>query len=495
MSTFLNSLKEAAPSWPALQRTGRSIQNLLLLSPATDKISFKKALCLSIDPGEISAAAGSVFFSRIKISGFKKLQLSDSIYPTPDALASFLALAIAELRAEGSPIIMNLPKNWVVIKRVTYPAGILENLSEVVGFELDRITPFTPETAYYDYKILKIGEEKVTLVVAAARADLIDPYLRAIREKTGPVGQISTNLLGMTTICRYGFKTDDLLYVAIDENRYEGALFRADADLEIFSGSFSQEDERTKFAQIKKEIDDLISSSDGKGPSGEAVIHFKNKNSALKEMVKSRLERPVTFMEESNIGLGNLGPNPKQIPYGAVGGVLESLWPKSWGLNLAAKGVHRKSKPPWVISLLLVLSLLFMVGMYWITPMKLQQKRLDYLEKQIALKKGEVKKVEKLRKEVESVSAEVDLIGNFKKSKYPTLTILKELTKALPKDTWLTRVRINESQVNIEGYSPSATLLIPRLEGTKVFKKVEFAAPTFKDPRQNMDRFQIKMEV
>ena len=73
--------------------------------------------------------------------------------------------------------------------------------------------------------------------------------------------------------------------------------------------------------------------------------------------------------------------------------------------------------------------------------------------------------------------------------------ILKELTLMLPKNAWLTRARVFESQVNIEGYSPSATSLIPRLEASPLFQKVEFSAPTFHDPRQNMDRFQIKMEL
>jgi Tfp pilus assembly protein PilN len=69
------------------------------------------------------------------------------------------------------------------------------------------------------------------------------------------------------------------------------------------------------------------------------------------------------------------------------------------------------------------------------------------------------------------------------------------LTQVVPKNTWFTRLRITRNQVSVEGYSPSATVLVPKLEESKYFKKVEFAAPTFRDPKQNMDRFQIKMEL
>ncbi len=45
------------------------------------------------------------------------------------------------------------------------------------------------------------------------------------------------------------------------------------------------------------------------------------------------------------------GKRGKPIPYPAVGGMLESLWTKSLGINLLLKGLHKKSKPPWVITL------------------------------------------------------------------------------------------------------------------------------------------------
>ena len=76
-----------------------------------------------------------------------------------------------------------------------------------------------------------------------------------------------------------------------------------------------------------------------------------------------------------------------------------------------------------------------------------------------------------------------------------TLDLLREVTRIVPTNVWLTRIRITDAQVNLEGYAPSATVLVPKLEESRYFKKVEFAAPTFRDPKQNMDRFQVKMEL
>jgi hypothetical protein len=56
-------------------------------------------------------------------------------------------------------------------------------------------------------------------------------------------------------------------------------------------------------------------------------------------------------------------------------------------------------------------------------------------------------------------------------------------------------MKITDKTVDIEGFSASATEIILKLENSQHFQKVEFASPTYRDPRQNKDRFVIKMEL
>jgi general secretion pathway protein L len=111
------------------------------------------------------------------------------------------------------------------------------------------------------------------------------------------------------------------------------------------------------------------------------------------------------------------------------------------------------------------------------------------------MRKEEVRKIEALKKELDSLNNEITTINNFKENRPMTLNILKELTSILPKTAWLTRARITESTVEIEGYASSASMLLPKLEASNYFKKAEFASPTFRDARMNADRFNIKMEI
>jgi Tfp pilus assembly protein PilN len=479
----------------AWMKIRKPLGELVFFSPADDRVSFKRTISLAVEKGGISVAVGSRFFSRINNIRAKNYFFAENEYPTPEFLTSCLSLARAELRAQYGRLTLSLPKAWTVIKTVEYPLTILENISNVVAFELDRITPFTPENAYFDFRIIKEGTEKLHLLVAAIRMDLVDPYLKALQEKGFKADQISVTLLGWGTLCRYWFKTDQVLFIGIDEKQYEGIIFQPNVTLKVFSGTLPGGDEKSLVARIEQEIESADSISRELGPLKEIVFYLKDNNSSLKKEIKSRMKGPVQFWDEADRGFAATGRQQGQLPFLSVGGLLESLWTRSLGINLLLKGLHEKLKPPLGITLLLVMALAVLFGIYWMTPLEVERERLQNIERQIASKKVEIKKVESLKQDIETVYQEVRLINDFKQSKPLSSNILKELTLVLPNNSWLTRVRVAESQVNIEGYSPSATLLISRVEASNLFKKVEFSAPTFRDPRQNMDRFQMKMEL
>lgn len=66
-----------------------------------------------------------------------------------------------------------------LVRRVTMPAATEENLGSVLGFEMDRLTPFRSDEVYYDHRV--IGRDSaagtVTVLLAVARREVVEARL------------------------------------------------------------------------------------------------------------------------------------------------------------------------------------------------------------------------------------------------------------------------------------------------------------------------------
>ncbi len=477
-----------------LSRIGKPVWRVLTFSPSDDIISLKKVFCVSLGKGNVSAVFGSRFLSKIKIKGSRSYSFEEDRYPQPENLASSVVLAMNDLKAPRTDITLSIPKAWVIIKTAEFPSTVRENLANALSYELDRLTPFSPEDAFHNFRILKDDTGKLTILLMAAKADLIQQYIDALKERGINVSRITVNLSGMGTLCQYIEKGYDILYIEIDKNEYEGALFLDGSINGTLTGSFSSENEKSKIETISGEILSLLDAVKAQGRSPQIVFLLKGLNPSFQEQLKLQLNLPIKILDGTTMKL-KPSWHQKGIPYAATGGVLESLWPRSKGLDLLKKGTYEKQKTPFALTTVIILAILAMWAFYMVAPLRIERKRLEQIDRQITLRKEDVKKVEVLKKEIETVGSEVSEITNFKGNRPMALNILKELTTTLPQSTWLTRVRVTETTVDIEGYASSATGLIPKLEASKYFKKAEFASPTFRDARQSADRFIIKMEI
>lgn len=484
----------ASGSSSILKRIWNPLWRILSFSLADDIIYPAKTLSASLEKGSLSVAYGSRFLSKIKIKGVREYNFEDDRYPQPEIFASSLSLAINDLGAIKADVVLSIPKAWAIFKTVEFPVTVKENLSGVISYELDRITPFSSEDTFYDFKILGENGGKLTILAVAAKADLIRPYIEALGEKGITVKGLTVNLSGIETLCRHMDRKADSVFVEIKKDGYESALFLDGSITRTISGTFSTDDEKTKIDDITAGIFPLMDFIKSLGKSPQIIILLKDKSSTLKEMLKAKISQPVRLLNETDIRI-KLSGDYKEIPYAAIGGALESLWPQAGGLNLLSKGYHEKAKSPKAFTLVLILGIIAMWILYLIAPLRIEEKRLQEIDRQIALRKDEVKKVEALKKELETLDQEIFTINNFKGKRPMSLNILKELTTIFPKTAWLSRLRITETTVEIEGYASSATGLLSKLEASPYFRKVEFASPTFRDTRMNSERFNIKMEI
>jgi Tfp pilus assembly protein PilN len=496
ITEVLNKIKSfSAKTTEMTTRLSRFLWHLLSFSLADPRIAPAQCLTVELSTGHISVVYAFRFLSRIKIMGIKDYPFEEGKILTPENLASTIVLAISDLKVPRVPITLVVPKAWVIMKTAEFPLAVKNNLSAVVSYELDRLTPLTADDSFYDFRIITEDKNRLKIMLTAMNSDILQPYLKACKEREINIERLTVSISAFATLSHYIQRRGSAIFITVDRTCYEAGLVSNGLLHCILGESFPSGCETSRESIISGAINPLVDMIKKEGKSSHVIFHDPFRGQwclNLKDMIRTQ----VRFIQEIDLGIRySKKINPQKVSYVALGGALECLLPAGTGINLLNRGIHKSSSTPVLPSIILLL-LLAVLGLFLImSPLQIEEKRLEILDRQIAGRKEEVKKVEGLKKDMENLEKEISTIGSFKTSRPMALILLKETTRILPKNAWLSRVRIAESSVEIEGYAASATELLPKLEASPYFEKVDFASPTFRDTRMNADRFTIKMEL
>ena len=85
----------------------------------------------------------------------------------------------------STKLVLRVPREWVLTRRVSLPAAAGENLRQVVGFEMDRLTPFTPDQVFYDSRIIERNKDSklIAIELAFLPRHRIKPWLNILTSK------------------------------------------------------------------------------------------------------------------------------------------------------------------------------------------------------------------------------------------------------------------------------------------------------------------------
>ena len=477
----------------SLRKYSRLLWKYLSFSLADNLFSIAKLVSISIEDDGIYFISGTKIFWKISIKYFKKFPLEENKDLTPEYFAAVVSKAVGEMEATKASFVLSVPKAWTIVQVAEFPVTVRDDLANVIYYELDRLTPLTPENAYYDYKIIDENQDKIKVLLAVAKTDRINSFLEALRSKNIKVEKLSISSMVIRKLIKDTYKIKNSIFVSVNEKSYECGAIINDFTVNSISGKvkFLDDSEINKIINETNLLIDILTKSGFDKVGTKIAINADEK---LHKIFCEKLSKfPVLNLNRNN-KLG-LPENSKDISSFALGCFLETVTADHNEFNLlSVKNGKQKSTP--VIATAILLAIIISIGAFHlISPIFAGQKSIEQIDERISSLKPEIKKIEALKKEIETISSEIKTINNFKKHSIPAIDILKEITKILPAKTWLTRIRITENTVEIEGYTSSATGIISKLENSKYFQKAEFTSPTFRDQRQNNERFVIKTEL
>jgi general secretion pathway protein L len=130
-----------------------------------------------------------------------------------------------------------------------------------------------------------------------------------------------------------------------------------------------------------------------------------------------------------------------------------------------------------------------------IFPVWQQNQEVEELRQQLKQLEAETQLVQSQQLDIDGMVDETERLINIK-NRAPAITeIIDVLSKLMPDDTWLTNFKYNKDHLQIQGQSPSASILISIMETSPLFSNARFVSPLTQDKRTGMERFQIRMDL
>lgn len=77
----------------------------------------------------------------------------------------------------------------------------------------------------------------------------------------------------------------------------------------------------------------------------------------------------------------------------------------------------------------------------------------------------------------------------------PPLALLSELSRLIPRDSWITSLNLQDNKLTLQGNSPKASDVVTALVGSSMLSEVQYQSSITRDPRSNLERFSISAVI
>lgn len=144
----------------------------------------------------------------------------------------------------------------------------------------------------------------------------------------------------------------------------------------------------------------------------------------------------------------------------------------------------------WLMSGMVAFALFLM----WLAMSQMianRQEAVERLQADVESQRTEARAVMRLRDELDSASAGANFLAVEKASQPSMLSMLDELTRLLPDDTYLERLGASRGELTLAGQSTQAPQLVKLLQEAKSFRGAALSGPIQPDARSGKDRFNL----
>lgn len=166
------------------------------------------------------------------------------------------------------------------------------------------------------------------------------------------------------------------------------------------------------------------------------------------------------------------------------------------GLNLLPpERRHRMVNRRARVNLWLALAAVLLLAGVMAQSILLRQHQLEEVQAAIDEVRKEAMRVQQVRGQIEDASEAAGFMVARRATAEPLVTVLLEVTRLLPDDTYLDRLMIEGDSVQMQGKSHNAQQLIELVNQSPLFADASFRGPTRLDSRSQREIFDLSATI
>lgn len=128
-------------------------------------------------------------------------------------------------------------------------------------------------------------------------------------------------------------------------------------------------------------------------------------------------------------------------------------------------------------------------------PIVQKNRAIAQLELRVQAASVEAREGSQLRQDLEKMAEASRFLLQKKGSDVMTVQLIDELSRLLPDHTWIVRLDLSDSELQVQGQSSASSTLIAIIESSPYFENVRFRSPVVQIQGTNNDRFHLSADV
>jgi len=414
---------------------------------------------------------------------------------------SFIRTFISKNEAGQERVSVSIPRETTLVRFLRLPLAARENLAKVLEYEAPKLTPFDKEEFHSDFQVLKEDSQWIHLIAVFAKKEDLAPYLNLLKKMGIQPTSIQISAISALNLFFYHEeqkKNEVSVLLDVNDPNFEMNILEGAEWKDSFHLPLPEEEKEEGILRAFKRCD-LKDPSLSKGmffvygldATEKGLLHFHEAHG-----IKGVASPPMGRIE---VGADETLPD---YIYSSVGLPLTGLMQTPFRLNLLPPEMRKKVPQYGKTASLILLCLAIILGLTWGGGIYSRYRNeLEVLRAEVKKKKPEVDAVEKLHKQRTGGAAEIAEFDRITRGAVSEVQILRELTQILPSSVWVWQFKFAGKEIEISGFADSASELIPLLDKSPIFEKVEFMAPVTKERERRLgadkerERFKIKMRI